>query len=77
MCNIVEALVYSKKPCPYCEQAKTLLTRKNISYRELDVTIPEVLDQLRNLIPGAKTVPQIFIEGTYVGGYTELVEHLK
>jgi glutaredoxin 3 len=73
----VEALVYSKKPCPYCEQAKTLLTRKNISYRELDVTIPEVLDQLRNLIPGAKTVPQIFIEGTYVGGYTELVEHLK
>jgi glutaredoxin 3 len=73
----VKALVYSKKPCPYCEQAKTLLTRKNISYRELDVTIPEVLDQLRNLIPGAKTVPQIFIEGTYVGGYTELVEHLK
>lgn len=73
----MEALVYSKKPCPYCEQAKTLLTRKNISYRELDVTIPEVLDQLRNLIPGAKTVPQIFIEGTYVGGYTELVEHLK
>lgn len=73
----MKALVYSKKPCPYCEQAKTLLTRKNISYRELDVTIPEVLDQLRNLIPGAKTVPQIFIEGTYVGGYTELVEHLK
>jgi glutaredoxin 3 len=74
---MTEAIVYSKKPCPYCEQAKSLLTRKNISYRELDVTRPEVLDQLRELVPGAKTVPQIFIEGTYIGGYTDLVEHLK
>jgi glutaredoxin 3 len=74
---MTEAVVYSKKPCPYCEQAKSLLTRKNISYRELDVTRPEVLDQLRELVPGAKTVPQIFIDGTHIGGYTELVEHLK
>jgi glutaredoxin 3 len=74
---MTEEIVYSKKPCPYCEQAKSLLTRKNISYRELDVTRPEVLDQLRELVPGAKTVPQIFIEGTYIGGYTDLVEHLK
>jgi glutaredoxin len=73
----VEALVYSKKPCPYCEQAKTLLTRKNISYTELDITRTEVLDKLRELVPGVKTVPQIFIDGTYVGGYTDLVERLK
>lgn len=74
---MTEAIIYSKKPCPYCEQAKSLLTRKEISYRELDVTRPEVLDQLRELVPGAKTVPQIFIDGTYIGGYTDLVEHLK
>ena len=73
----MEALVYSKKPCPYCEQAKTLLTRKNISYTELDITRTEVLDKLRELVPGVKTVPQIFIDGTYVGGYTDLVERLK
>ena len=73
----MEALVYSKKPCPYCEQAKTLLTRKNISYTELDMTRTEVLDKLRELVPGVKTVPQIFIDGTYVGGYTDLVERLK
>lgn len=73
----MEAIVYSKKPCPYCEQAKSLLTRKNISYKELDVMRPEVLDQLRELVPGAKTVPQIFIDGTYIGGYTDLVDHLK
>jgi glutaredoxin len=69
--------IYSKNKCSFCEQAKSLLTGKNISYRELDVTRPEVLDQLLELVPEAKTVPQIFIEGTYIGGYTELVEYLK
>ena len=74
---MIEALVYSKKPCPYCEQAKSLLTRKEIPYRELDITRPDVLDQIRELVPGVKTVPQIFIDGKYIGGYTDLVEHLK
>jgi glutaredoxin 3 len=73
----MEALVYSKKPCPYCEQAKNLLSKKNIKYTELDVLSPDVLDQLRDIVPGVKTVPQIFIDGKYIGGYTELVEHLK
>lgn len=72
-----EVLVYSKKPCPYCEQAKTLLTKKGFNYTELDVTRPDVLDQLRDLVPGVKTVPQIFIDGNHVGGYTELVEYFK
>ncbi len=70
-------LVYSKKPCPYCEQAKTLLTKKGFNYTELDVTRPDVLDQLRDLVPGVKTVPQIFIDGNHIGGYTELVEYFK
>jgi glutaredoxin 3 len=72
-----EVLVYSKKPCPYCEQAKTLLTKKGFNYTELDVTRPDVLDQLRDLVPGVKTVPQIFIDGNHIGGYTELVEYFK
>jgi glutaredoxin len=69
--------IYSKNKCSFCEEAKSLLELKNIEYRELDVTRPEVLDQLLELVPEAKTVPQIFIDGTYIGGYTELVEYLK
>jgi glutaredoxin 3 len=72
-----DVLVYSKKPCPYCEQAKNLLTKKGFNYTELDVTRPDVLDQLRDLVPGVKTVPQIFIDGNHIGGYTELVEYFK
>lgn len=73
----MKVLVYSKEKCSYCEQAKSLLTKKNISYRELDVTRPDVLDQLKDLVPGVKTVPQIFIDGTHIGGYTDLVDHFK
>jgi glutaredoxin len=74
---MIKSVIYTKKSCSYCEEAKSLLELKNIEYRELDVTRPEVLDQLLELVPEAKTVPQIFIEGTYIGGYTELVEYLK
>jgi glutaredoxin len=74
---MIKSVIYTKKSCTYCEEAKSLLELKNIEYRELEVTRPEVLDQLLELVPEAKTVPQIFIEGTYIGGYTELVEHLK
>ena len=74
---MIKSVIYTKKSCSYCEEAKSLLELKNIEYRELEVTRPEVLDQLLELVPEAKTVPQIFIEGTYIGGYTELVEYLK
>ena len=74
---MIKSVIYTKKSCTYCEEAKSLLELKNIEYRELEVTRPEVLDQLLELVPEAKTVPQIFIEGIYIGGYTELVEYLK
>ena len=58
-------------------RGKTPTHRKNMPYRELDVSRPDVLDQLLELIPKVKTVPQIFIDGTHIGGYTELVDYLK
>lgn len=74
---MTKAVIYSKKSCYFCEEAKSLLTNKNIEYRELDVTRPDVLDQLKELVPGVKTVPQIFIDGIYIGGFKELVDHYK
>ncbi len=74
---MIEVIVYSKKPCPYCEQAKSLLTKKGYEYKELDVLRPDVLDQLRELVPEVKTVPQIFIDGKHIGGYTDLVAYFN
>lgn len=73
----MKVVIYSKEKCSYCEQAKSLLTEKNIYYKELDISRPDVLDQLKELVPEVKTVPQIFIDGAHVGGYIELVAYLK
>lgn len=65
--------IYTKFGCPYCSRAKQLLTSKNISFEEYDVTMggPK-REEMVERAPGARTVPQIFIGGTHVGGCDDL-----
>ena len=59
--------------CPYCVRAKALLDRKGVDYEEVDVMMD--LDARRDMQSrsgGARTVPQIFIGQTHVGGCDEL-----
>lgn len=65
--------IYSSAGCPYCVKAKQLLDQKNVSYNELRV------DQTMGLAEeavqrsgGRRTVPQIFINETHIGGCDEL-----
>ncbi len=65
--------VYTKDYCPYCDKAKLLLTQLGFSYSEIDLSKhPEQLEELRKRNPSARTVPQIFINGTPVGGCDDL-----
>lgn len=64
--------VYSKNHCPFCDQAKALLNRKNIAFEE--VKIDESPDARQFILEaGHRTVPQIykgqqvFVEGGYSG----------
>jgi glutaredoxin 3 len=67
------AVVWSKTHCPYCDQAKNLLKLKGIDYEERNITEGTwTKDQLMAAVPAARTVPQIFLDGEYVGGYHEL-----
>ncbi|NNC59568.1 MAG: glutaredoxin 3 [Erythrobacter sp.] len=65
--------IYTKFGCGYCFQAKRLLDEKGIDYNEFDITMggPK-RDEMTNRAPGARTVPQIFIGETHVGGSDEL-----
>lgn len=65
--------IYTKFGCPYCYRAKALLTKKGASYQEHDITLggPKRAEMLERA-PDARTVPQIFIGDTYVGGSDEL-----
>jgi len=72
----VKAIVWSKNDCPYCEQAKNLLKIKDIEYEERNINNGWTKEQLLESVPTARSVPQIFIDGKLIGGFTELKKHL-
>jgi glutaredoxin len=75
----MKATVYSKDNCPFCVKAKHLLTQKGIEIEEISAV--DHRDQLIEAVTAAtgqppKTVPQVWLDGEYVGGYTELAKKL-
>ncbi|MCB2428178.1 glutaredoxin 3 [Methylophaga pinxianii] len=67
-------IVYSSAHCPYCTMAKQLLDRKGLSYDEIRVDQhPEKREEMMQKSQ-RRTVPQIFVNGNAVGGFTDLVE---
>ena len=69
--------IYSKEDCGYCAMAKTLLNSKNIPYTERVLGIDFTREQLLTNFSLAKTFPVIVVDGFYIGGYTNLVEHIE
>ncbi|WP_374405541.1 glutaredoxin 3 [Pelagerythrobacter sp.] len=65
--------IYTKFGCGYCFRAKRLLDNKGAEYTEHDITMggPKREEMLERA-PGARTVPQIFIGETHVGGSDDL-----
>jgi glutaredoxin 3 len=73
----MNAIVWSKYNCPYCDQAKALLTQRGIKYEERKVGDGYTREELLEAVPNARTVPQIFINNQLIGGFTELRQHLE
>ncbi|ANB18708.1 glutaredoxin 3 [Dokdonella koreensis] len=66
--------IYSTAICPYCVAAKQFLDRKGLGYREVRIdTDPAERDRMLQRSGGRRTVPQIFVNGTHVGGFDDLV----
>jgi glutaredoxin len=72
----MKTIIWSKENCSYCLKAKTLLDSKGIQYDERKIGEPWTKEQLLEAVPTARTVPQIFLHGEYIGGYVELVNKL-
>ena len=67
--------VYSGPLCAFCDAAKKLLGRNNLSFKEIDIsTDPNLMDEMINKSGGKRTIPQIFFDEDHVGGYQELRE---
>ena len=64
--------IYTTPTCPYCHAAKALLQDKGVEYEEITVLDPELRAKMTERAHGRRTVPQIFIGDTHVGGYDDM-----
>ena len=71
---MAEVTIYTTGTCPYCFAAKSLLANKGVRYEEIDVTGNDAERARLVERTGRRTVPQVFIDGTSIGGYDELAE---
>jgi glutaredoxin 3 len=68
-------LIYTKASCPFCVAAKDLLRKKGAAFEEIDVTGRlEEQQAMSARARGRRTVPQIFIDDTHVGGCDDLYD---
>ncbi len=67
--------VYSTGRCPMCDKTKKLLAKWSIPFQEVLVDQDRAgLVEMSRLTNGARTVPQIAIDGKWIGGFMELTE---
>jgi glutaredoxin 3 len=65
--------LYTKGYCPYCKKAAAILEKKKVEFVEIDVTDDqECLDKARET-SNCRTVPQLFIDGEFIGGHDDMV----
>ena len=67
----MKVTIYSKPQCPFCVQAKALAEREGheLTYKMLDEDFDR--ETLMETFPGARTFPQIIVDGEKIGGFTE------
>ena len=70
-------IVYGKDNCPHCANAKGLLAFNNIEYEYIDIEVEGKTAAEITGRPDVRTVPQIYLKGEYIGGFTELSNHLQ
>jgi len=80
--NIKHAKIYTKTNCGYCAKAKILLKLNNILYEEInldnDAKRLEFYENMENQVDRKiNSVPQIFLDNKFIGGYDDLLEELK
>ena len=72
-----KTVVWSQPNCPACNQAKALLDSRGIPYTVKMLGEDATKADLLTAVPGARSVPQIFLYGEFVGGLAELRNALR
>jgi glutaredoxin 3 len=64
--------IYGNTTCPYCGAARMLLTKKAVDFEDIVITDDPVKQKEMQDRSGARSVPQVFVGDTLVGGFEEL-----
>ena len=65
--------MYTGPMCNFCDAAKRLFARNNLTYTEIDISTKDSLrEEMIKKANGKRTIPQIFFDDLHVGGYVEL-----
>jgi glutaredoxin 3 len=60
--------IYTTPYCPFCTRAKKLLANKKVEFNEIDLSEnPDKFEEMLSKSNGARTVPQIFVNGEHIG----------
>lgn len=70
-------LIYGKPQCPFCEKAKSLCEMRGFDYEYKSMGTDFTREELMETFPLARSVPQIVVNGTKIGGYEELVKYIE
>jgi glutaredoxin 3 len=73
----MQAVIWSKDFCGYCDLAKRLLEQKGIKYEERKIGTGWTKEQLLESVPTARTVPQIFLDDKLIGGHDDLIKYFN
>jgi len=64
--------IYTADFCPYCKHAKALFDRKGVKYEEIEIDgSDEARASMSRRTNGARTIPQIFVNGEHIGGFDD------
>jgi glutaredoxin 3 len=67
-----QVVIYTTGYCPYCTRAKSLLSKKSVQFQEVDVSDRPDLRSWIAERTGQRTVPQVFVNGEPLGGFTDI-----
>ena len=74
----MNAIVYGTKRCNFCKLVVNALEKEGATVEKIDVSEPNNLIEMRKVAgENARTVPQVVVDGKYIGGYTEVDRYLR
>jgi len=73
----MKAEIFGKTDCIHCEKAKILCTQKGIDFGYQELGKDFEMDLILERFPGARTFPQIIVDGKHIGGFDDLEAFLS